>query len=101
MARVKLTVPQHLSNQGAALYEQTVASHRIDDALGRAVLLTALEALDRVREAQRILKREGITCRDRNGIVRPHPATVIERNSRSAFLAAFRALGLEPPKVQR
>jgi phage terminase small subunit len=101
MAKPKVTTPAHLSNQAAAIYEQTIATYRIDDALGRTVLLTALEALDRLREAQKILKREGLTCRDRNGIVRPHPCTVIERNSRSAFLATFRVLGLEPPKVPK
>ena len=101
MAKDKLGVPQSLSRESAAIYEQTITTNRMDDAMGRAVLLVALEALDRLREAQKILKREGLTCRDRNGVVRPHPCTVIERNSRSAFLAAFRALGIEAPAVPK
>lgn len=97
----KVTTPKHLSNEAGELYRAVLADFTGMDALGRKILTTACESLDRMREAQAVLKKQGLTVRDRNGIVRPHPCTVIERNSRSALLAAFRSLHLEPPKASR
>ena len=54
-----------------------------------------LAALDRVREAQAILKREGIVVKDRFGQARTHPAVAIERDARGAMLRAIRACGLD------
>lgn len=96
---IKVVKPKHLSNEAGQIYCKTVADVGIKDALGLALLLTGCEAWDRMREAQAIIRKQGLTIRDRNGIPRPHPATVIERNSRSAFHAVFTRLDIEPPKV--
>ena len=53
-----------------------------------------LEALDRKREVQAELKRDGIVIKNRAGELRPHPAASIERDSRLAVLRCLRALGL-------
>jgi len=68
-----------------------------------AVLLTALEALDRMRQAQALLDADGLTVTDRYGTAKAHPAVTIERDSRTAFLRAMRELGLDleaPPTTR-
>jgi phage terminase small subunit len=97
-SKTKVVAPKHLSQEATKIFVDTVTEFSIDDAVGRLQLQTALEALDQMRDAQKIIKRESLTMRDRHGVVRPHPATVILRTARTAMLQAFQALRLEPPK---
>jgi hypothetical protein len=55
-------------------------------------------------QAQEIISREGITCADRFGQFKVHPAVLIERDSRAAVLAALKQLKLvvdEPVKPKQ
>ena len=61
----------------------------------REVLRVAAEAWDRYRAAKAQLDEDGPTVRDRFGQLRTHPAHVVERDSRSAFLLALRQLDFE------
>lgn len=56
-----------------------------------------------MRQAQAQLADDGLTTVDRYGGVKAHPAVVIERDSRTAFLRAMRELGLdlEAPATSR
>ena len=95
-----VTTPKHLSAEGRDLYETTLREFpSIRSAMDCETLEQACAAIDRIRECQAILRKQGLVILDRNGISRPHPCTVIERNARSAYLAAYRSLGLEPPKL--
>lgn len=94
----KVVPPKNLSAESSKIFVDTVTEFNIDDAVGRLQLQTACEALDQMRDAQKIIKRESLTMRDRHGVCRPHPATVILRTARTAMLQAFQALRLEPPK---
>ncbi|HVW69190.1 MAG TPA: P27 family phage terminase small subunit [Steroidobacteraceae bacterium] len=67
----------------------------IKDPGGLLILASAVEAFDRMRQAQRRLKREGLTVKDRFGQAKAHPAAVIERDSRAAMLAALKQLNLD------
>jgi phage terminase small subunit len=61
-----------------------------------ALIQSALEALDRADEAAGILRQEGLTFTTAStGAVHVHPALRIEKDARSHFLAAWRALALE------
>jgi hypothetical protein len=53
------------------------------------------EALDRMRAAQTLLKRDGLVLKGR-----AHPASVIERDARLAMLRAVRQLGLDLEPVR-
>ena len=64
------------------------------------VLESALEAFDRMRQAQRILKKAGLTTKDRFGQVKPHPGIGVERDSRAAWLRAIKQLGLDLEPVK-
>lgn len=56
------------------------------------LLESALESFDRMREAQRILRREGIVIRDRFGQKKQHPATLTERDAKMSMIRSLKAL---------
>jgi P27 family predicted phage terminase small subunit len=67
------------------------------------VLQIACESWDRASEAAAAVKRDGAYFTDRLGSLRPHPAIVVELQSRKMFIAAVRELGLDtkPPDAPR
>jgi hypothetical protein len=72
-----------------------VTEYAIADAAGLQILATSLEAFDRLRAAQRAIKRDGQTMKDRFGQVRAHPLLSVERDARAAWLAGLKALNLD------
>lgn len=92
--------PEHLSEAAQDLFHQYVAEFALLDPHVIAVLTVAMESFDRMREAQDILKEEGIITKDRFGKPKPHPATRIEAESRKDMLAALKQLnlGIIPPR---
>ena len=89
------TAPKHLSKRANADWKYLHRKFELDDDCEH-ILVELLEALDRKREAQAELKRDGIVVKNRAGELRSHPATStsIERDSRLAILRCLRALGL-------
>jgi P27 family predicted phage terminase small subunit len=67
----------------------------IDDEGGLLLLATVCESFDRMKQAQQVLKTDGLVQVDRFGQPKPHPAAVIERDSRSGMLQALKALNLD------
>ncbi len=88
-----------LSHEAETWRQKIIEGFEIGDDAGLLILMTAMEAFDRLREAQEILKREGITTTDRFGQVKQHPGTMIERDARTALLRSLKALNLDivPP----
>ena len=66
-----------------------------NDSAGLLLLETALRAFDRMAQAQALIVEHGLVTLDRNGQLRPNPACVIERDSRSAMLMALKSLNLD------
>jgi phage terminase small subunit len=87
--------PVTLSPDAQTWWRQLCDEHDITDAGGILLLNTTLEAWDRMKEAQGVLAREGLTLPDRFGHLKPHPCSVIERDARSAVYAGMRALALD------
>jgi phage terminase small subunit len=89
-----------LSQAALELKARLLAEYQVDDAAGLAVLQTALEAFDAMREAQAVVAEHGPCFKDRYGQLRVNPATVIVRDSRAQFLRALKDLNfdLEPLK---
>lgn len=83
------TSPRHLSAEARGLYRNFVAEWNLDGA-ARLILMVALEAFDRMRGAQRLIKREGLTLKGR-----ANPAITVERDARLAMLRAVRQLNLD------
>lgn len=66
----------------------------LSDAGALAVLVAALEAFDRMKEAQVRIKAEGLTCTDRFGQEKTNPCVIIERDCRAQFFAGMKQLQL-------
>jgi P27 family predicted phage terminase small subunit len=87
--------PKNLSREAKATWRKIQDEYQITDEAGLLILATACESFDRMRQAQASIEAEGATFPDRFGQPRPHPATVIERDSRAAMLAALKQLNLD------
>ena len=87
--------PRHLSEEAKGWWKRMLAEFVIDDEAGLLTLQSTLEAFDRLRESQAVLAEEGITVKDRFGQPKQHPATMIERDARTALLRGLKALNLD------
>jgi|SRR4029079_11928474 len=94
-AQQERTELEALSVEARALHEKLTKEWSIRDGAGGVLLLTACQALDRLREAQRILKSEGCIVKDRWGQSKAHPASTIEREARAGLLACMKGLALD------
>ena len=86
---------KQLSSEAGKLYRKIRRQWDIRDEPGLTLLLTACQALDRMREAQKLLTAEGIVKADRFGQDKPHPASQIEKESRAGLLQALKGLNLD------
>ena len=84
-----------LSTEAKKLKKDILEEYNIDDSAGLRILDTACEAFDRMREAQRAIKRDGMSVQDRWGQLKAHPLCSVERDARAQFLAALKALNLD------
>jgi hypothetical protein len=87
--------PDHLKKDGITLFEQISREYSIDDAGGIALLTTAAECLDRMREAQAEIDQHGVLLSDRYGNQKLNPACSLEKDARNGFLAAIKSLNLD------
>lgn len=95
----KPKAPAHLSDEARRWWGAIMDEFQIDDRAGELLLLLAMESFDRMRAAQRSIEAEGAVTADRFGQLRPHPAVLIERDSRTALQRALKQLNLDvmPP----
>ena len=87
--------PASLSGEARTLWRRLRDGYSIDDAAGLLLLGTAVEAFDRMRQAQAQLAADGLTIKDRHGTAKSHPCCAVEVQSRTAMLAALKALRLD------
>lgn len=85
----------HLRPPGLAFFQAIGAEYGITDAAGTALLMTAAECLDRMRAAQASIAAHGELVIDRYGAPKLNPACALEKDARTGFLAAMRALNLD------
>jgi P27 family predicted phage terminase small subunit len=86
--------PDHLSAEATDWWDRVARQWELDDA-GQLSFMVALEAFDRMRQAQGILAEDGAVVLDRFNQRKAHPATVTERDSRAAMLTAMAKLNLD------
>lgn len=86
--------PDGLSDEAKGWWGKFVSGWDLDES-ALLILETALQALDRLREAQVELAKNGIVLLDRFGQSKLNPAVLVERDSRSAMLTALKSLGLD------
>ena len=96
-----MKTPSHLGPNGRSFWTAVQSEYEIEDAQGLALLRVAAEALDRLEQARQILAKDGLTQLDRFGVPKQHPMLTTEKDARAGFLAATRALGLEPHEDEK
>jgi len=90
-----LKPPEHLRASGSEFYKSVSDEYAIMDAAGLALLLRAAECVDRMGAAQSEITNNGELIPDRYGGMKLNPACNLEKDARSGFLAAMRALNLD------
>ena len=90
------TPPRGLSSEAGGLWRSILSDYAIDDSAGLAILLQLCETLDRVRQCQQQIERDGLTVPGYNDQTRPHPLLKTETEYRRQLLSCYRALKLEP-----
>jgi P27 family predicted phage terminase small subunit len=87
--------PDHLGEPERQIWDHVFADYELTNETAIDVLVTALEAHQRSREAREAIQREGMQVAGRDGQSKPHPLLATERDARAAFLAGLKALGHE------
>ncbi|WP_372972423.1 phage terminase small subunit P27 family [Marinobacter sp.] len=87
--------PDHLTDDAKGWWNRLQTEYGIDDRAGLLLLQTAMEAFDRMRDAQAAISKDGLTVEDRFGQLKNHPATTVERDARTQLLSALKALNLD------
>lgn len=76
--------PKHLSLEAVRVWHSIAAEYSIVDPAGLLLLTSACEAYDRVREAQKAIREDGMISKGSKRQARAHP-----------LLAALKALNLD------
>ncbi|MFC1680358.1 P27 family phage terminase small subunit [Pseudomonadota bacterium] len=87
--------PVTLAHEAGEWWTRILKEYEIEDNAGLLLLQTALDAFDRMRQAQGLLAKDGLTVTDRYGQHKQHPAAAIERDNRSQMLMALKQLNLD------
>jgi len=95
-----MEAPKHLTKEARQWWEKITNEYDITDQAGRLLLQTAMEAHDRLKQAQAAIKRDGATVKDRFDQDKPHPLLTTERDARSQMMAALKALNLDLEPLQ-
>ncbi len=90
--------PQHLSSEAKGWWTKFQDEYSVDDEAGLLLMQTALEAFDRMKDAQQIVAKDGLMVKDRFDQLKAHPLLTTERDSRAQMMAALKSLNfdLEP-----
>ena len=91
----KNSPPSHLSPEAKRWWRAIFREYSVDDEAGRLLMQTAMEAFDRMRQAQAAIAAEGPAVQDRYGQYREHPCCAVERDSRGQMLTALKAMNLD------
>jgi phage terminase small subunit len=84
---------KHLKPATRRWFDQIRADYELESH-HEMLLLLAAEAWDRHLDARQTLKEHGTSFTNKHWDIKPHPAILIERDSRNAFIRAVRELNL-------
>ena len=87
--------PSGLSAEAKRWWYRVVEDFAIDDSGGLLLLNTAMESFDRMRGAQKAVRKDGQTIFDKWGQIKVHPLLAVERDARGQMLAALKQLNLD------
>lgn len=87
--------PEELSEAARELWRQVMAEYQIDDPVNLSYLLTALQAYDRINDAQKMYKRSGLLIKDHRGMYKKNPLLEIIRDNTRLFYDGMRMLHID------
>jgi P27 family predicted phage terminase small subunit len=90
-----MKIPDHLGPAGREFFATVAAEYQIVDPAGLTLLAVAGAALDRMQQAQDSIAQHGALVAGASGQLRANPACALERDARTGFLSAMRALNLD------
>ena len=85
-----------LSKEAKKLRKDIVSAYFFRDAASFAVLDTACQAYDLMREAKEQIDKDGLTVQGDRGGVKAHPLLRVVAGARTSFLSAIKQLELDP-----
>lgn len=93
---------KRIIREGTKLRKKLLNEFDISDIGGREILERAIESFVRMRCAEEIIDREGLTTQNRFGETKEHPSLNTERKARAQFLLAIKQLNLDiiPPNYR-
>ena len=93
-------IPSSLSPAAVAWWKRLHREFDLNDEAASFLLESALRSFDRMTQAAALVEKHGIVIADKFGQLKSNPATTVERDSRAAMHAAFKALNLDvlPPQ---
>jgi P27 family predicted phage terminase small subunit len=86
--------PSHLSAEAKSWWGRVLKLYDLDDP-ALWILESACECWDAMRAAQGTVEREGSTFVDKHGQPRMHPACLLVRDYKAAWLRHVKQLGLD------
>jgi len=86
--------PKFLSKESKKLWKEYCSRYDFECHAFK-ILEIALSCYDRVLEARKILNSEGVTCEDRWGVVKQHPAVAIELKYERLMIDSMGKLNLD------
>jgi P27 family predicted phage terminase small subunit len=84
-----------LSNKAKKLLNEIIKEYGVEDKPALIILQTAFEAYDRLKQAQEVLQKEGLSFQNRLGNPIMHPLLKVEQSARSQMLQALKMLDFE------
>ncbi len=92
--------PAGLSAEAQSWWKRLHSEFDLADEAALFLLESALRSFDRMNEAAAVIAKHGVVVADKFGQLKSNPATSVERDSRAAMHAAFKALNLDvlPPQ---
>ena len=87
--------PADLTIAAKRLWRQVQEDYGITDAAGLVYLSSACQAFDRAKTAREIIKRDGLTIKNRYGQQRPNPLLTVERAAAAQMAEFFKCLNLD------
>lgn len=88
--------PKHLSTEAGKWWSALADEYSLcGDPAAELLLMSAMEAFDRLRGAQAAIAKDGATVTGRDDQIKPHPLLPVERDSRAAMLSALKQLNLD------
>ena len=90
-----IRAPSGLSNESRRWWRKIVNEYGVEDSGGLLILQALCEAFDTMREAQKILKIDGMKVKDRFGQDKIHPLCSVERDARAQVYQGLKALNLD------